>query len=83
MLPCKEMSRLISQSLDRKLPFHLRLGVWIHLLFCDFCSRYAKQITLMRNAARRLSMEGVEMGSSSLSLQARERIKHSLETGSR
>ena len=83
MFPCKEMSRLISQLLDRKLPFHLRLGVRIHLLYCDFCSRYAKQITLMRNAARRLSTEGVEMGSSSLSQQARESIKRSLGAGIR
>ena len=84
MRSCKEVSRLISESLDRKLPLHHRLAVRVHLRYCKFCSRYQKQIIFMRNPAHRLSAEGAATGStpvSSLSPEALESINRSLRKG--
>lgn len=48
MFNCGEVTRLVSESLDRKLPLHQRMGIRIHLFMCKFCSRYRKQLLLMK-----------------------------------
>jgi anti-sigma factor RsiW len=54
MLSCREVSRLVAagelggQSLLR------RVGVRLHLLTCDHCKRYARELEAIRAAARRL-----------------------------
>jgi hypothetical protein len=79
MLNCKEVTRMVSESLDRKLPLHQRMGMKIHLLVCKFCSRYRKQLLILREAIRLHTMHGEDLESSiSLPPEARERIKHYL-----
>lgn len=81
MLSCKEVTRLLSESMDHTLPFGKRLGVRLHLLMCKFCARYKKQLLLIREAAQRLAATeekpGVHPGET-LSEEARERIRKSL-----
>lgn len=77
MLSCKEATRLVSDSLDRKLPFRLLLPLRIHLLLCKFCDRYRKHLLFIREAVRRHPdrVEGHEEPSSpAISHEARERI---------
>lgn len=50
MLSCKEASRLLSQSLDRKLSWKERLELRFHLFICDMCKRFAKQLKIMQIA---------------------------------
>lgn len=76
MLSCKEVSRLLSESLDRKLPLRQRLGVRMHLLMCRFCSRFWKQTLFVRDAAHHYVETATSTG---LSAEARQRIKRSLE----
>jgi len=44
MLGCKEVSLLVSQSLDRKLLFRQRVAVRMYLMTRKFCSRYKEQL---------------------------------------
>ncbi len=81
MLSCKEATRLISESLDRKLPLRQRLALRLHGLFCQWCRRYRRHLRFLRDAIRRHPerLEGPEPSSSpSLNPAARERIKRSL-----
>lgn len=79
MFNCKEVTRMVSESLDRKLPLHQRMGIRIHLLMCKFCSRYRKQLLILRESMRRYSMYGEESEPSlALPPEARKRIKRSL-----
>jgi Putative zinc-finger len=48
MFNCKEVTRLVSESLDRKLPIHQRAGIRVHLFMCKFCSRYQQQLMFLR-----------------------------------
>lgn len=83
MLSCKEVSHLVSESLDRKLPFWQRMQVRMHLLMCRFCSRFRKQTLFLRDAARHylMAVEETETAASTgLSPEARDRIKKSLKT---
>jgi hypothetical protein len=52
MLNCKQASRLLSQSLDRRLSWRERMGLRLHLMMCDVCQRFGRQIVMMRRAVR-------------------------------
>jgi hypothetical protein len=49
MLSCKEATRLVSEGLDRELPFWQRLALRLHVVMCRACSRsrFARQITAL------------------------------------
>jgi hypothetical protein len=81
MLSCKEISQLVSESLDRKLPFGKRLQVRFHLLMCRLCSRFKKQVLFLRDAGRRfLAADEDSQGNlGGLSPEARKRIKQALK----
>jgi len=76
---CKKVTQMVSESLDRKLPLHQRMGIRIHLLMCKFCSRYRKQLLILREAMR-LQERYVEdtKPSPTLRPEARERIRRFL-----
>ncbi len=83
MLNCKEVSRLVSQSLDRKLPFWQRMGVWVHLSMCKLCRGFRKDLLKLRSAARQHA-DDIKMDTSepnaAFSEETRERIQHALES---
>jgi hypothetical protein len=81
-LPCEEMSRLASESLDRDLDLMERIALRSHLLYCTACRRYRRQLERLRRAMRRLadSLEaGVPPLDPSLPDEVRERIKRALK----
>ena len=83
MMSCKEVSRLLSESMERKLSFWERMGLWFHLSMCKLCKGFSKDLQQLREAARRHA-EDVEndTGDSDavLSSEARERMKRRLES---
>jgi Putative zinc-finger len=81
MLSCKDVTRLLSESMDRSLPLGKRVGVRLHLLICKFCARYERQLLLIRETVRRLVAAEDRPGESpgeTLSAEARERIRKAL-----
>ena len=80
MFNCKEVSRMVSESMDRKLPVLQRTGIRIHLLMCKFCSRYRRQLLSLRETIR-LHTDQLERDypHTMLSPEARDRIKLSLK----
>jgi hypothetical protein len=81
MLSCKDVTQLISESMDRSLPLRKRIGVRVHLLICKFCARYERQLLIIRDTVRRLvateETAGGPLGET-LSEEAKERIRKSL-----
>ncbi|WP_322022919.1 zf-HC2 domain-containing protein [Burkholderia sp. BCC1977] len=53
MLPgkCRDVTRLLSDALDRSLTLHERMQVHVHLPTCSGCRAYRGQIALLRTAA--------------------------------
>lgn len=78
MLDCKHASRLVSQSMDRRLSPAERVGLWFHLLLCDACSNFSRQVGLLRMAARRMVRQTENDDAIRLSEHARERISKKL-----
>jgi hypothetical protein len=50
LIRCKDASRLISQMQDRRLTLGQRWLVRLHLLFCDACSHFQRQLAILREA---------------------------------
>jgi hypothetical protein len=78
MLDCKHASRLVSQSMDRRLSLAERVGLRFHLLLCDACSNFSRQLVLLREAIRRMVRQTENDGAIRLSEPARERISKKL-----
>ena len=53
-LSCKEASTLLSQAMDRELPLWVRLKLRLHLLICDACTNFSRQLQLVRRSLARL-----------------------------
>ncbi len=51
--PCKEVAALVSESLDRPLPWSTRLKLHLHYWICDACARYRDQMLLIRRTIGR------------------------------
>lgn len=79
MFNCCEVSRMVSESLDRRLPLRQRMGLRVHLLMCRFCARFKNQLLIMRDAIRLHESRGEDPVSSvALSQETRNRIKEAL-----
>lgn len=50
---CKEVSVLLSQAQDRPLSIGERLRLKAHLLLCEGCRYFARQVEFMRAAMKR------------------------------
>ena len=72
-LRCDESSRLVSESLDRKLTFVEWCAVRLHRIGCVSCRRLLRQLELIRSAARTAGESG-GIGGHELPDAARQRI---------
>ncbi len=76
MLTCREASRLVSEGLDRHLPWTRRLSLRLHLMMCRGCSRFRRQVEGLDRLVRRCSKAyDVIEQEETLSPAMRERIK--------
>ena len=76
MFSCKDVSQLISESMDRSLPFYQRVLIRLHLLMCKYCSRCKEHFEALRTASRHEELYGNELDESrALSHAGKERLK--------
>lgn len=79
VLNCYEISRLVSESMDRRLPFYQRVGIRVHLAMCRLCNRFAEQLKVIRELSREFFQYHEDLDhTTGLSTEAKERIKASL-----
>ena len=78
MRSCRDVSFLLSQSLDRPLPWHTMLSLRMHLLMCSFC-RVARRQTMamgeILHAYGRKTAAGESKDQPGLPDEARKRIR--------
>lgn len=79
MLNCKDTARLVSESMDRKLPWRKRLEVRLHLFICDNCARYKKQLHILRRLFRNQAEPSADASSPVLDEKIKERLRHLAE----
>jgi hypothetical protein len=79
MLSCKQASRLLSQSLDRRLTWRELTALRLHLTICDVCRRFGRQLLLLRQATRRMIRLTEQNEQLLLSQEAKARIASALD----
>ena len=79
--PCKEIVKIVSASLDRKLTLRERAVMRLHLVACKPCVRYMEQSHFLSSATSQLD-ENLkdELFTGKLSDEARARIKNVLKS---
>ncbi|MGD8900010.1 MAG: hypothetical protein PVF39_08030 [Desulfobacterales bacterium] len=71
---------MVSESMDRALPFYQRVLMRLHLLMCKYCARYREQLETIRAASRYEQLHGKELDDSqALSNDGKERLKEFLK----
>jgi predicted anti-sigma-YlaC factor YlaD len=53
-ITCKEVSRLVSEGLDKDLPAEERLRLKAHLAICRGCRNLADRMAFLRRAVRKI-----------------------------
>jgi formate dehydrogenase maturation protein FdhE len=78
---CKNVAPLYSYALDRKLTLLERFRIRFHLLTCNACTSYLKNLNFMHDVfhtqAEQIESENLHV---SLSQDAKERIKANLKS---
>jgi predicted anti-sigma-YlaC factor YlaD len=84
-LRCEAASELSSRELDEALPRLDRAALWCHLLACNSCRRFRKQIRLIREAVRRRERlrDETDADEGLLSSEARDRIARAIREAGR
>jgi hypothetical protein len=87
LINCKESAVRTSQLRDRQLKGMRKVELWYHLLICQFCRIYGKQISMLGKLSRLMGeasgspttpVEGLE--GTKLPEDAKARIKNRLST---
>ncbi len=68
---CHDVTRLISQAMERPLPWRVRLAIWIHFRICLWCERYRDQLAFIGKALRSCPEHGAERTGLSSAARAR------------
>ena len=80
MYSCKDVSQLLSKSMDRSLPFYQRVLIRLHLFMCKYCSRLKEHFEVLRTAIRHEELSGNELDASrEISHDGKERLKKFLK----
>ena len=83
MFHCKDVSEKISLSMDASLPLLQRIGIRFHLMMCRHCSRFHRQLMMLRRICRGIGAElPPEYDPPGLSPEAKNRLKAKLHTAS-
>ena len=75
MLNCRQVTRLVSQSVDTRLRWYQWLGMRIHLLYCVWCRRYASQIHFLHKTCKNLDAQSESTPAHTLSGEAKEKMR--------
>jgi len=52
LITCRNVTLLLEKQADQLVPRELRASLWLHLRYCPYCNRYAKQTMLIAKWAR-------------------------------
>ena len=75
MLNCRQVTRLVSQSMDARLRWYQWLGMRIHLVYCVWCRRYASQIHFLHKACKQMDSESEASPTHILSNEAKDKMR--------
>ena len=75
LITCQHATLLLEKRAGHALPQGVRASLWLHLRYCFYCNRYAKQTVLIAEWAR--ASAGGRAGAG-LSDEAKQRMREQL-----
>jgi hypothetical protein len=75
---CREVVKLLSQSMEVKLPLTTRIKIRLHYLICVWCYRYGKQLHALRKITSSLPEHLDDCSQGTLPYSSKERMKRML-----
>lgn len=80
--PCRDVTQILSRSMDEPIGLREKLVLRIHFLYCHWCMSYGKQLEAIRQLAQKMAdPEETEFASElRLSPEARRRIQNKLSS---
>jgi hypothetical protein len=75
---CREISQLVSRSMDENTPLYRRLGIRFHMMMCRYCSRYEKQLDTIQQTIQSIGALNTELVPKTMSSERKQIIKKSL-----
>jgi hypothetical protein len=75
---CREVVRILSQSMDSKLSLIMRIKLRLHYLICAWCQRYDKQLHELRKFTSSVPSHLDDFSADTLSPLAKQRMKEAL-----
>jgi hypothetical protein len=75
---CREMVRILSQSIDEPVPLVMRIKKRLHFLICIWCQRYEEQLRCIHETASQFPEHADEASDILVPPDAKERIKRKL-----
>ena len=75
---CREMVRILSQSMDEPMPLAMRIKKRIHYLICCWCQRYEEHLRYIHETARYFPEHADEASNIPFPPDVKERIKQKL-----
>ena len=75
---CREMVRIVSQSMDEPMPLIMRIKKRLHFLICCWCQRYEEHLRYIHETARKFPEHADEASDITFPPDAKERIKQRL-----
>ena len=75
---CREVIKLLSQSMEVKLPITTRIKLRLHYLICAWCQRYEKHLRALRKISSSLPEHVDDCCPETLPDSSKERLKQAL-----
>lgn len=79
IITCQNATMLVEQQAEQLVPKPWRASLWLHLRYCPYCRRYAKQTALIAEWAR--AAGAARATSPALPEAAKERMRQRLAAG--
>ena len=76
LISCQRATLLIEQRADQRLPPLARNSLCVHLRYCPYCQRYARQTVVLAELARASATPASELPG--LPPEARQRLREQL-----
>jgi hypothetical protein len=75
---CREMVRILSQSMDKPMPLTMRIKKRLHFLICCWCQRYEEQLRYIHQTTAQFPEHADKASNAIFPAETKERMKQRL-----
>ncbi len=70
---------MMSEAMDRRLPFRKRITIYVHRLICVWCDRYCRQLHMTRDWSKKFTLHLEDASNEELPPNVKTKIKLAIQ----